>query len=352
MTESLPTRSSATGGAREAPATLRVDGAADLLDLVPHLLGFHPSDSLVFVALRGPKHSVAVTLRVDLASVTASPPATEACIHHLTNAGADGVVLVVYADDPGPTADAVLPHHDVICEVASALGARDIGLVDALLVCRDRWWCYLCDDPGCCPRDGRQMRGGQSPSPMVVAATVAGMAAAPDRAALERSLAPLPDAERSGVRRAVDRLVQCGAPASREDVRALWSEGVAAQVEGETAIPDDDAAALLIGLTDDVIRDECCGWAGGTESGASRMLARQLARRASPPWDVVPYTMLAWFAWRSGEGAQARIAVDHALAGDPDYRLALLLEAALDDGVDPRRWHDPPPTAPSSPGRG
>lgn len=348
MTESMPAGRSAAIPVQETPATLRVDGGGDLVELVPYLLGFHPSDSLVFVALRGPSHGVAVTLRVDLAAVAASPAAVEACIHHVRNAGADGVILLVYADDPPPTGDAVLPYHELVCDVGPALAAEDIGLVDALLVCRGRWWCYLCDDPACCPREGRRICGDDR-SAMAVAATVAGMVAAPDRAALERSLAPLPEAERRGVREAVDRLVQRGALPSRDQVRALWAEGIAAQLEGEKAIRDDDAATMLLGLADDAIRDECCGWADTPTVGAARALARQLARRAGPPWDVTPYALLAWFAWRSGEGAQARIAVDRALASDPDYRFALLLEAVLDGGVDPRRWHEPASAADSSP---
>lgn len=81
--------------ATQAPWTIR--SLTDLVEVIPTLLGFHPADSLVLVALEG--SSVAVTARVDL------PPRP-----HLSVAGAVAAVwrrfpgadllLVAYCGDP------------------------------------------------------------------------------------------------------------------------------------------------------------------------------------------------------------------------------------------------------------
>ena len=43
-----------------------VDSPAAMLAVVPHLLGFTPTSSLVIAGGRGPRHRIDVTLRFDL----------------------------------------------------------------------------------------------------------------------------------------------------------------------------------------------------------------------------------------------------------------------------------------------
>src|SRR5512144_616101 len=45
---------------------LRLRSPGEILALVPYLLGFHPSESLVLVAVRGPRRRIVCTLRWDL----------------------------------------------------------------------------------------------------------------------------------------------------------------------------------------------------------------------------------------------------------------------------------------------
>jgi hypothetical protein len=47
--------------------------------------------------------------------------------------------------------------------------------------------------------------------------------------------------------------------------------------------------------------------------------------------------LFGWGQWRSGAGAIAGIAVDAALACDPTYHAAELLDGALAHGLDPFR---------------
>ncbi|PWR14884.1 DUF4192 domain-containing protein, partial [Micromonospora sicca] len=46
-------------------------------------------------------------------------------------------------------------------------------------------------------------------------------------------------------------------------------------------------------------------------------------------------SLLAFAAWRSGAGALASVAVDRALAANPTYSLAQLIDRALREGLPP-----------------
>ena len=49
-------------------------------------------------------------------------------------------------------------------------------------------------------------------------------------------------------------------------------------------------------------------------------------------------TVLAIMRWQLGDGAGAHIALDAALAANPEYRLAQLLRGAVDSGMPPQDW--------------
>ncbi|MFL6181977.1 MAG: DUF4192 family protein, partial [Actinomycetes bacterium] len=71
---------------------LRASGPADIVQLVPYLLGFHPNDSVVLIAMRGRR--IVVSVRNDLdAPIELVVPL---CIT-ATRAGADRVVALLYA---------------------------------------------------------------------------------------------------------------------------------------------------------------------------------------------------------------------------------------------------------------
>lgn len=329
---------------------LRVRSPVDLVEVVPFLIGFHPTESLVMLGLNGQRERVGLTLRLDLAAVRGAPGSVETCVAHLIGAGARSAIALVYDSPPAYWYDdglPALPHTDLVGEVADCLEVRGIALVDAFLVASGRWWSYMCTDQRCCPAQGQPVRSPAEASPVAAAVTVAGMSAATDRAALAASIAPLPIADREPLRVATQAYAETVSaqqqPAQRQEwAIEAWSAAVKAQRGAETEVDQDTAARLLVSLRDVRVRDACCEWADDSDAAAARAVARQLARRACPPWDVTPYTLLAWFTWRAGEGALARIAVEHALTSDPTCTFARLIEELLDRGVNPRVWRDPP----------
>lgn len=117
-------------------------------------------------------------------------------------------------------------------------------------------------------------------------------------------------------------------------------EEIARTVDQQSAgepgrLPDEQVARFLVALRDERVRDACCDWVEGTRGEGALALWRYLATRAAPPYDVTPLALVAWSAWHTGAGPLARIAVHRTLDRDPECRLALLLEEALDRGVNP-----------------
>ena len=63
--------------------------------------------------------------------------------------------------------------------------------------------------------------------------------------------------------------------------------------------------------------------------------------RSAPDGHVAPAaTVLAVAHWLGGDGARANVALDRALADNPDYSLGLMVSAALRSGLPPQSWRD------------
>ena len=361
---------------------LRARSLTDLVELVPYLLGFHPRDSLVLVALRGSRRRVGVTMRVDLPEarqgVTDLPASLAA---YLRRDGVGEVLVLVFGDtdEVGGDRPDGLPDAPLVQAFAAGLAESGLRIVDALYVGVQRWWSYACAEPGCCPVEGRAIPGTQGQtSPAVAAATYAGLVALPSRQALEQTLEPSDQVSARLLRRAQAELAglvglaetpsgpgpgpESGSgPGSQSGVepgpdrpgeppdpgsgtRSSWRRKVVGEIaevlsdqvsRGYRRLPDEQVARFLVAIRDNVVRDLCCDWVEGDKAEAALALWRQLATRAVPPYQVTPLALVAWSAWHTGSGPLARIAVDRALAADPGCRLALLLDEALDRGVNP-----------------
>jgi hypothetical protein len=61
-----------------------------------------------------------------------------------------------------------------------------------------------------------------------------------------------------------------------------------------------------------------------------------VVRRADPAYVAAPAVLLGFSAWRSGQGALARVAVDRALKEAPGHRMAGILDRLLGSGIGPQ----------------
>jgi hypothetical protein len=307
---------------------------------IPHLVGFRPEESLVVVSLRGPHKRIGLTMRFDL------PPAD--CDEHF----ADEVATRLAADDAshglvacctvqhGDSPD--LPRAELIEHIRDAVKARDIALLDALLIRDGRWWSYLCDDLACCPVDGTVV---EDATDVAAAHAMVGRALLPDRAALIESIQPVGVLARESMEQTLDRLgAQIAERFLGGEITAVRAETVAlvGRLADRYADPatatllDDEAARVIVGLIDVLGRDEVLTSSIGRDLDVMQALFIDICRRAIPPADAPSCTVLAWLAYASGNGGLANVALERAFASEPDYSLAQLLRDALHQQVPPR----------------
>lgn len=313
----------------------------DIVDAVPHLVGFHPANSVVFVALRGKRRRLGVVARFDLPDPSHAEECAVGVVEYLRRDQATGAIIVFYPPCDGPAHPSVRALAD---RMADRLVAAKLGLADMLCVSEGRWWSLGCDGEGCCPAEGTPVER-RLASPLATAMALEGRVTLASREELGKTLAPadgvLAAAMGSALPRARSGLTHEIAAGRRSEVATesigLFYAAVQLRVCGEQPRPlDVEAAARLIaGLDDVLVRDEVITWFEGSWGDATRALMNELVRKAVPPFDPTPLTVFGWLSYLHGNGAIAGIAVDRVLAAGAANGMARLLDDALRAGVNP-----------------
>jgi hypothetical protein len=247
---------------------------------------------------------------------------------HLTSA-----IVVGYG--PG---ELVTPVADA---VRAVLGTARLILHEALRVENGLYWSYICDDPTCCPPEGTPFDVAAHPASRAMAAT--GTRVLADRHALVASIGPVSGSLARTMRQATlraertaIRLVASHGPRALDKPgRAAVREAISAYRAGRSLRPDARHAWLALVLLDLRIRDDAWARMDPVHRDAHARLWADTVRRAQPGYVAAPATLLAFTAWQNGEGALANVALDRALADNPDYTLALLLREAVNSGLPP-----------------
>jgi len=320
---------------------LRAASPDAVLAVIPHMLGFYPSRSLVVVGI-GEQHRVMVTFRYDLPEPDDDELGTDIAQHAeyvLRRERIASALLVGYGSE-----QLALP---VLVQTAAQLGSHGIRLQEVLRADGGRYWSLLCDDPECCPPEGRRYDPGSHPA--AAAMTRAGLAAQPDREALARTIqrpAGTADAIARATQRARLRLTQVidadeavGARdprlratrvGRREVQRAirLYRSGGSIRSVGQLAW-------LAVLLADIRVRDDAWARMDPAHRENHCRLWTDVVRGAATEYAPAPASLLAFTAWQTGNGALASLAIDRALAADPRYSMALLLSSAIQAALPP-----------------
>lgn len=356
---------------------LSVTDAEGVISLVPHMLGFHPRDSLVVLIMCN--SALEATLRVDLPAPDIGLASSRRLARHLVDylravPEANGACLVLYSE-PGADPGKGLPYRAFVDVVATELRRNGCRVVDAWVVGSERWWSCFCSEPACCPSEGRPLET------VVLSDANLGM--------VVRGSSPLavlwdgttsmewPGVE--AVRAVVDAQLAAGS-GWRDTIRGLERWCLALDQE-----PDDllgrlrenpaDTGALLAALQMQMVRDALPFAAGGSTEGARNALVGQLRQAGTgdqlrelgefmlghseraPHWStlerlwtvgrgVLPAArgkdrcallcILAWIEWAKGHSSGAHALITTCRAEDPQYRLAALLDEFLARGRLPR----------------
>ena len=314
--------------------TLRIGTIADLIPVVPHQFGFHPSASLVVMLLDGRR--LAGAFRVDEIAVSAAD-GLRACLEAARRrSGARSCVVMAYRCTPG------VVDLEAIVEVCAAV----LPVEHALAVSDGMWWASHCE-PGCCD-------GAVHPVDAASCAQAAARFAGRTQPAVDRDAA-LADLRRvsSGESEIVAGLLgEARHPLDPARVRQAWkralrvsaSHTLTAGPVGER-YPLEDLAVLTEAFEDATLRDQLvwtlapelgCGpdrpgplWSAPVPSSALVLLVA-----AVPPSRRVYWHSLIGFArWREGDSIGAVLAAQEALDLDPERNLPNLLLQLASSGL-------------------
>jgi hypothetical protein len=322
---------------------VRPDSPAELLSVVPHLLGFVPRDSLVVMGTEPPRDRVKVTLRFDLPDPPGAGVSADIAAHAVGVVGSQHLTAML-AVGYGP--------ETLVDPVAYALrtAARQagLGLRDVLRVENGRYWSYKCADEACCPAAGTPF---DPASPAAAVMAGAGNAVLADRAAVAARVAPLGGIAAVSMRQATRRAEQharrllakvrkssrLGAARQMIAAEGLSAVGtmIATYRDGGSYATDYQIAWITVALCDLRVRDDAWARMDPAYLDAHRRLWIDVTRRAQPGYVAAPASLLAFVAWQSGDGALANVALDRALADQPRYSMAQLLRQVITAGAPP-----------------
>jgi Domain of unknown function (DUF4192) len=321
---------------------VRVGSAEGILAVVPHLLGFHPADSLVMLGIGGPHARIRLAFRYDLPDPPDDEITADIAEHAITVLSRQHLPMAI-AVGYGPGA-AVTPVMDV---VAQALREAGLSIQDMLRVQDGRYWSYLCQDSECCPAEGTPFTADGHPASDALAA--AGLTVRSDRAALAETLAPVSEAAapmRAAVGRARQRagelidliaVTDGGDPflpvadAGRRSVK----QAIMRYRRGGSLTDHEEMAWLGVTLGDLRVRDDAWARMDPGFRDAHQRLWVDLVRHLPTEYVAAPAALLAFTAWQGGDGALASIAIERALDADPEYSMAHLIADALHAGLPP-----------------
>ncbi|MCY0920447.1 DUF4192 domain-containing protein [Streptomyces sp. H27-G5] len=355
-----------SGPSIESQITLR--SPAELADALPYMLGFHPTDSLVMVAVHGEGGRFGGRLRVGIPAAPTEWEETARQVAETLVRGSerrggkpDGIVVFLCQDPrDGESGQRVMTRLRPLAQrLRVACGALDVPVLEALCLSEGRYWSYVCPDARCCPAEGNPLVM-PGTSVMAAAATFAGLQVRGSLKEIEGRLTPLRGAAAREQEAALERASVALVPkildgATREEIgaetitlaRALMRRmtspppaetGSGGDDRDDALLGHDEAAAVIIGLQDREIRDIAAEWMEGEEAGPALRLWRALARRCVGIYAehaAAPLTLAGWVSWSTGDEPTARIALDLALRADADYRFAQLLHHACNEGIDP-----------------
>jgi hypothetical protein len=317
----------------EGPTTFTARSIEDVLAVVPVVMGFHPSDSVVMLtfgadhtfharcALPPPTDDLA-TRRAQLDDLAGS--LLEPAERH----GVRSVVLVLYSEDPRPAALAWR-------RLRRAFGDAGIRVVMAVRVGRGRYYPFLARD--------RSARASGIPfdieaHPFLAQAVLDGRVVRASREELAATAAPDP-VDQAVVAALVDAsLRKQGVPSLVVELLAAgtWAETLAERcVTTGTKPSAKEVARLAWTMQATPVRDAVWGLVGRSSATAYVDLWLSVVRRTPDELVAAPAALLAWSAWMAGDGALAWIAVDRCREVDPAYGLAGLIAHALEKAVPP-----------------
>lgn len=298
--------------------TLSVHSPDELVAVIPHLLGFKPEESIVFL----PMGSDLPVARVDLPT---TPRDREVVWRSISDAygryaqpGSSIAIVCLTADREAAT----VAGHDFAARFDT------VGIDTRIMLWADesRWADLDTGDMGHQTEAARER--------LATATVLTGRAQpATNRDSLGESLV--------GDREPVAALLPETREAARENTAKLDGRWALARMQrfhrDGLKLSDADAARLLVAVESIPIRDRLWLDMNRGNAGTHVALWTDMTKRAPDEVRAAPASLLGFASWLSGHGALAWCALDQ-VPRDKPYSLADLVAAAVQSGMHPREW--------------
>lgn len=305
---------------------------SDLLDLLPSLFGFKPTESIIAIATYGPRRRFGFRLRMDVPRCVDAEIAAELATRHLQNNGADGAILIAVTKQ-ADSADAWMDHMHRL------LGR--IPVIDAVRTDGSTLWPVGPDGAG--PPEPYIANC----SPAVVEAVLKGMQILPSREALVKRFAavtgPRVETMEDLTATALALIVkQMGAtPAAELGPVGMSHIGpILSSYERGDRLEDEHVAIMAVWASSKAVRDLLWDTITRKTAVTSLELWTQVVQSTVAPYEPAVLCLAAFAAWLSGDGTQALIAALRATEIDPNYTMASLLLDTVQSGMSPKVWED------------
>lgn len=301
--------------------------AAEVIQGLPGVLGFVPTESLVVVTVKSDE--VDCVMRLDLAEAVHAG-ALDQVADLVVRAGADRAVAVIVSADGALCQMCGDDYRKLIEDLSRALwlhGGRPLdGYVVDRIATGGRWHCV---DENC---DFGGVLSDPAASVMAAAAVAAGRRMYGSRDELAASVAS--DATRAAV---LAPMLDAVSGTAVECVGAAAGEAVdaARRMAGGAVLTDAELVGVGASLTDGRVRDQLYALADSATAVPVEALWALLARVLPQPWRGEALTLQAFSAFLRGDGPLAGIALAAALTEDPGHRMANMLDTALQAGFRP-----------------
>ncbi|RKT69524.1 uncharacterized protein DUF4192 [Saccharothrix variisporea] len=306
----------------------QVSDPGHFIAAIPHLLGFHPTDSLVLVVTNDETGVVATALRTDLPPAVDEAEFVEHLVEEVHRAPANTVHLVAVATATTERRPAEPPFKPLLLQLVRRLREDDItvGSVNwaSTITAGAPWRTYETAEHGVVP----------DPNSTVFTAkcTYAGLITHASREDMARTVAPHASPEILHVRaKRLDRLLRDNVEPNPHSIY----DAITRAQRNQLHLDDDQIIQMGWALTFHSIRDNFVRLCIDRRARAAQHVWLTLMRELPAPWRAEPAALFAICAYAQGDGPLAGAALDSALESNPSRNLSALTNGFLRNGMAP-----------------